>query len=123
MAEKVGFEPTDPVTEVNALAGRPIRPLWHFSARESTGGAPGKPNGHGPRATVDAIGAVTSLTDGTVAEWTIAPALKADESKGSAGSNPARSASVLRPPFDRVDRAIPTMGRSGRVEPCRARSY
>ena len=29
---------------------------------------------------------------GTVAEWTIAPALKADEPQGSEGSNPSRSA-------------------------------
>jgi hypothetical protein len=32
------------------------------------------------------------VISGTVAEWTNAPALKADEPKGSAGSNPARSA-------------------------------
>ena len=30
-AERVGFEPTDHLTVVNALAGRPIRPLWHLS--------------------------------------------------------------------------------------------
>jgi hypothetical protein len=30
-AERVGFEPTDHLTAVNALAGRPIRPLWHLS--------------------------------------------------------------------------------------------
>ena len=39
MAEKVGFEPTDRVTAINALAGRPIRPLWHFSACESRAGS------------------------------------------------------------------------------------
>jgi hypothetical protein len=33
LAERVGFEPTDHLTEVNALAGRPIRPLWHLSER------------------------------------------------------------------------------------------
>ena len=31
LAERVGFEPTDRITTVNALAGRPIRPLWHLS--------------------------------------------------------------------------------------------
>jgi hypothetical protein len=31
LAERVGFEPTDHLTMVNALAGRPIRPLWHLS--------------------------------------------------------------------------------------------
>ena len=31
VAERVGFEPTDHLTAVNALAGRPIRPLWHLS--------------------------------------------------------------------------------------------
>ncbi len=30
-AERVGFEPTVRVTPDNALAGRPIRPLWHLS--------------------------------------------------------------------------------------------
>jgi hypothetical protein len=32
LAERVGFEPTDDLTTVNALAGRPIRPLWHLSS-------------------------------------------------------------------------------------------
>jgi hypothetical protein len=67
LAERVGFEPTDHLTEVNALAGRPIRPLWHLSERAEvylewdvlTQRCP------------DNLGA------GTVAEWTIAPALKA----------------------------------------------
>ena len=31
LAERVGFEPTDHITAINALAGRPIRPLWHLS--------------------------------------------------------------------------------------------
>ena len=31
-AERVGFEPTVRVTPDNALAGRPIRPLWHLSS-------------------------------------------------------------------------------------------
>jgi hypothetical protein len=31
VAERVGFEPTDRITAINALAGRPIRPLWHLS--------------------------------------------------------------------------------------------
>jgi site-specific DNA recombinase len=31
LAERVGFEPTVPLAEDNALAGRPIRPLWHLS--------------------------------------------------------------------------------------------
>ena len=67
-AEKVGFEPTDRVTPVNALAGRPIRPLWHFSAGESTAQSTRKPNG--------------IVAGGTVAEWTIAAALKAAGPKG-----------------------------------------
>ncbi len=78
VAEKVGFEPTDRVTPVNALAGRPIRPLWHFSAGESTAQSSRKPNG--------------IVADGTVAEWTIAAALKAADPQGSGGSNPSRSA-------------------------------
>ena len=85
MAEKVGFEPTDRVTPVNALAGRPIRPLWHFSACESTAATE-------ETETVDESGAFTNLENGTVAEWTIAPALKADVSKDTGGSNPPRSA-------------------------------
>ena len=88
MAEKVGFEPTDRVTPVNALAGRPIRPLWHFSAGESMGPRPGTEltMRRGPRHVI------VSLFDGTVAERTIAPALKADDPQGSEGSNPSRSA-------------------------------
>ncbi len=39
VAEKVGFEPTDQVTPVNALAGHPIRPLWHFSDAKCMGRA------------------------------------------------------------------------------------
>ena len=41
-AERVGFEPTDHLAMVNALAGRPIRPLWHLSlgAPQCSGGAP-----------------------------------------------------------------------------------
>jgi hypothetical protein len=31
LAERVGFEPTDHIAAINALAGRPIRPLWHLS--------------------------------------------------------------------------------------------
>ena len=31
VAERVGFEPTDHIAAINALAGRPIRPLWHLS--------------------------------------------------------------------------------------------
>lgn len=57
VAERVGFEPTDRVTTINALAGRPIRPLWHLSW-----GAAVYPG---------------NLGGGTVAEWTIAAALKA----------------------------------------------
>ena len=57
VAERVGFEPTDRVTTINALAGRPIRPLWHLSW-----GAAVYPG---------------NLSGGTVAEWTIAAALKA----------------------------------------------
>ena len=88
MAEKVGFEPTDRVTPVNALAGRPIRPLWHFSACESMAATE-------ETETVDESGPVTNLENGTVAEWTIAPALKADDLHGSGGSNPPRSATVM----------------------------
>ena len=32
VAESVGFEPTDRFDTINALAGRPIRPLWQLSA-------------------------------------------------------------------------------------------
>src|SRR6187551_2775287 len=31
LAERVGFEPADHIAAINALAGRPIRPLWHLS--------------------------------------------------------------------------------------------
>jgi len=31
LAERVGFEPTVRFNTDNALAGRPIRPLWHLS--------------------------------------------------------------------------------------------
>ena len=31
LAERVGFEPTVRFKTDNALAGRPIRPLWHLS--------------------------------------------------------------------------------------------
>lgn len=31
VAESVGFEPTDRFDTINALAGRPIRPLWQLS--------------------------------------------------------------------------------------------
>ena len=88
MAEKVGFEPTDRVTPVNALAGRPIRPLWHFSAGESTWPdlRTELPLGR------SAHRRLVSLAGGTVAERTIAPALKADDPQGSEGSNPSRSA-------------------------------
>ena len=72
-AERVGFEPTDHLAAVNALAGRPIRPLWHLSrevriltiARRMPNWPATEPTG------------AISLTRGTVAERTIAPALKA----------------------------------------------
>ena len=32
-AEREGFEPSDPVTQVNSLAVSPIRPLSHLSSR------------------------------------------------------------------------------------------
>ena len=67
LAERVGFEPTDHLTEVNALAGRPIRPLWHLSERREVYLEPDVLTQTHP----------DNLTDGTVAEWTIAPALKA----------------------------------------------
>ncbi len=31
VAEREGFEPSDPVTQVNGFRDRPIRPLWHLS--------------------------------------------------------------------------------------------
>ena len=36
-AEREGFEPSDPVTQVNSLAVNPIRPLSHLSLRSSLG--------------------------------------------------------------------------------------
>ena len=36
-AEREGFEPSDPVTQVNSLAVNPIRPLSHLSLRPSLG--------------------------------------------------------------------------------------
>ena len=35
-AESVGFEPTDRFDTINALAGRPIRPLWQLSAAHAS---------------------------------------------------------------------------------------
>ena len=67
----MGFEPTDHLTVVNALAGRPIRPLWHLSgagavyANASMNGTALAPN------------PLINLFHGTVAEWTNAAALKA----------------------------------------------
>jgi site-specific DNA recombinase len=37
LAEREGFEPSDPVTQVNSLAVNPIRPLSHLSRRASLG--------------------------------------------------------------------------------------
>jgi hypothetical protein len=46
VAERVGFEPTDHIAAINALAGRPIRPLWHLSwERWSVARYPGEWNG------------------------------------------------------------------------------
>jgi len=36
LAERVGFEPTVRFKTDNALAGRPIRPLWHLSWERSS---------------------------------------------------------------------------------------
>ena len=56
---------------VNALAGRPIRPLWHLSGARAVY-AHASINGTGV-----APDRLINLNDGTVAEWTIAAALKA----------------------------------------------
>jgi hypothetical protein len=77
VAERVGFEPTDHIAAINALAGRPIRPLWHLSW---------EPRSVAPEPCVG------NLRNGTVAEWTNAAALKAAEVCASGGSNPSRSA-------------------------------
>jgi hypothetical protein len=55
---------------VNALAGRPIRPLWHLSW---AGEVYRKPSPRAPAAERR----ISSLSGGTVAEWTNAAALKA----------------------------------------------
>ena len=64
---------------VNALAGRPIRPLWHLSGAGAVY-ANGPVNGTAIR-TLNGTGVgaalVINLCGGTVAEWTIAAALKA----------------------------------------------
>jgi hypothetical protein len=75
MAERVGFEPTDHLAMVNALAGRPVRPLRHLSSEGSqcSGGREAPPR---------ADGDVASLAGGTVAERTNAPALKAGGPQG-----------------------------------------
>ena len=67
----MGFEPTDHLTVVNALAGRPIRPLWHLS-RAGAVYANAPVNGTGV-----AADRLINLCAGTVAEWTNAAALKA----------------------------------------------
>ena len=56
---------------VNALAGRPIRPLWHLSGAGAVY-ANASLNGTGVGS-----GRLINLCAGTVAEWTIAAALKA----------------------------------------------
>lgn len=33
LAERLGFEPRDPVAQVNCLAGSSVRPLWHLSEK------------------------------------------------------------------------------------------
>ena len=56
---------------VNALAGRPIRPLWHLSGA-------GAVYANAPDiGTALAADRLINLCGGTVAEWTIAAALKA----------------------------------------------
>src|SRR5215207_9229168 len=69
-AERVGFEPTDHLSMVNALAGRPIRPLWHLSWAGEVYRKPSPRPPAGGRC-------ISSLSRGTVAEWTNAAALKA----------------------------------------------
>ena len=80
---------------VNALAGRPIRPLWHLSreGRSLTVDRGCRP-AHGP-----SRWALVSLIGGTVAERTIAPALKAGGRKARGfESLPFRSCDVARHP-------------------------
>lgn len=74
---------------VNALAGRPIRPLWHLSGNESRGYTRGTEL---PLPTSRVGRGFVILSSGTVAEWTIAVALKAADPQGFVGSNPTRSA-------------------------------
>ena len=64
---------------VNALAGRPIRPLWHLSGAGAVyANAPVNGTGIGTvNGTGVGAGRVINLCGGTVAEWTIAAALKA----------------------------------------------
>lgn len=90
LAERVGFEPTDHLTMVNALAGRPIRPLWHLSGAWAVY-ANAHVNGTGVGG-----GATISLSGGTVAERTIAAALKAAGRKARGfESLPFRSRELL----------------------------
>ena len=71
LAERVGFEPTDHLAVVNALAGRPIRPLWHLSGA-------GAVYANTPMNGTESAGKdFINLCDGTVAERTNAAALKA----------------------------------------------
>jgi hypothetical protein len=71
LAERVGFEPTDHLAVVNALAGRPIRPLWHLSGA-------GAVYANTPMNGTELAGEdFINLCDGTVAERTNAAALKA----------------------------------------------
>lgn len=45
LAESVGFEPTDRFDTINALAGRPIRPLWQLSAEHAIRAVSPDPSG------------------------------------------------------------------------------
>ena len=71
----MGFEPTDRLTTVNALAGRPIRPLWHLSRAGAVYANDPTLGTENLRAATTEV--VSSLSGGTVAERTIAAALKA----------------------------------------------
>jgi hypothetical protein len=76
---------------VNALAGRPIRPLWHLSGAWAVY-ANAHVNGTGVGS-----GATISLSGGTVAERTIAAALKAAGRKARGfESLPFRECDVAR---------------------------
>jgi hypothetical protein len=84
---------------VNTLAGCPIRPLWHLSGTRRSLRQHLRERNRDRHCRSDA-GRIDNLRGGTVAEWTIAAALKAAGRKARGfESLPFRSIRGLAPPL------------------------